>query len=128
MKVLLSIKPEFVDEIVSGTKKYEYRKSIFKRRDISTVVIYATKPYGKIVGEFEIDNIIEDKPSNLWKQTKEFSGITKKFFNDYFNGREIGFAIKIKDFIKYDIPIDLYEYDRNIKVAPQSFCYIMEEG
>ena len=27
MKVLLSIKPEFVQEIFTGKKKYEYRKS-----------------------------------------------------------------------------------------------------
>jgi len=126
MKVLLSIKPEFVDEIINGNKKYEYRKSIFKRKDISSVVIYATKPYGKVVGEFEIDNIIEDAPNNLWKQTKEFSGITKNFFNEYFKGKDTGFAIKIKDFIKYEVPVDLNEFDRNIKVAPQSFCYLGE--
>ena len=28
MKVLLSIKPEFVQEIFTGKKKYEYRKDI----------------------------------------------------------------------------------------------------
>ncbi|CCL62875.1 ASCH domain-containing protein [Clostridioides difficile] len=127
MKVLLSIKPEFVYEIINGTKKYEYRKSIFKREGISSIVVYATKPYGKIVGEFEIDNIIQDKPSNIWKQTKEFSGITKKFFNEYFNGKDTGFAIKIKDFIKYEVPLELNDFDKNIKVAPQSFCYLGED-
>lgn len=38
MKVLLSIKPEFVEEIILGNKKFEYRKSIFKRKDISSIV------------------------------------------------------------------------------------------
>ena len=55
MKVLLSIKPEFVNEMVLGNKKFEYRKSIFKRADVTDVVVYATKPYGKVVGEFKID-------------------------------------------------------------------------
>lgn len=27
MKVLLSIKPEFADEIFNGTKRYEYRRT-----------------------------------------------------------------------------------------------------
>lgn len=123
MKVLLSIKPEFVEEIISGKKKYEYRKRIFKRNDISSVVVYATKPYGKIVGEFEIENILTDDPENIWKQTKEFSGITKSYFNSYFEGREEGFAIQIKDFREYDSPLELEEFDKELKAPPQSFCY-----
>lgn len=77
MKVLLSIKPEFVEEIVLGKKKFEYRKSIFKREGISSIVVYATKPYGKVVGEFEIEDILYDKPENIWNKTKDFSGVTK---------------------------------------------------
>lgn len=126
MKVLMSIKPEFVAEIDKGNKKFEYRKSIFKRSDVSSVIVYATKPYGKIVGEFEIESIIKDRPSNIWRETKNFSGITKKFFNEYFHGRDVGFAIQIKEYIKYDDPIDLSCLDESIKVAPQSFCYIEE--
>ena len=45
MKVLMSIKPEFVEEIIKGTKKYEYRKSLFKNPDISEIVVYATQPF-----------------------------------------------------------------------------------
>ena len=100
MKVLLSIKPEFVKEIVNGNKKYEYRKLIFKRDDISTVVVYATKPYGKVVGEFEIDNIISDSPSVIWEKTKKYAGTSKQFYNEYFEGRDQAFAIKIKSFKK----------------------------
>ena len=38
MKVLLSIKPEFAFAIINGSKKFEYRKNIFKNQDISSVV------------------------------------------------------------------------------------------
>lgn len=124
LKVLMSIKPEFVAEIDKGNKKFEYRKSIFKRQDISSVIVYATKPYGKVVGEFQIETIIKDKPSNIWKETKNQSGITKQFFNEYFQDREVGFAIQIKEYIKYDTPMDLDCLDGSIKAAPQSFCYI----
>jgi predicted transcriptional regulator len=123
MKVLLSIKPEFVEEIVLGKKKFEYRKSIFKRNDISSVVVYATKPYGKVIGEFEIEKILFDKPNNLWNQTKKYSGITKSYFNSYFEGREKGFAIQIKEFKAYEMPLNLFEFDNTLKAAPQSFCY-----
>ena len=65
MKALLSIKPEFVEEIIEGRKKFEYRKKLFKRSDISSIVVYATKPYGKVVGEFEIETILEENIDKL---------------------------------------------------------------
>ncbi|WP_028592403.1 ASCH domain-containing protein [Paenibacillus massiliensis] len=126
MKVLLSIKPEFVAEIISGNKKFEYRKSIFKRDDISTVVVYATKPFGKVVGEFEIEKILEDSPYKIWQRTKKHSGINRSFFNEYFRDKEKGYAIQIKDFITYETPLELKDIDEGIRVAPQSFCYIRE--
>ncbi|ECB9671315.1 hypothetical protein FL873_05375 [Listeria monocytogenes] len=125
MKVMLSIKPEFVKEIIEGNKLFEYRKAIFKKTNIDSVVIYATKPYGKVVGEFLIDHIIEEEPTELWNLTSEFSGITKKIFNEYFEGRTVGYAIKIKEYIPYEEPLDL-SFFSNIKTAPQSFCYLQQ--
>ena len=55
MKVLLSIKPEFVEKIFNGTKKYEFRKSIFKNKNIDTVVVYASSPWQYVIGEFKIE-------------------------------------------------------------------------
>ena len=39
MTVLLSIKPEFAEKIFDGTKKYEFRKSIFKNADVKKFVM-----------------------------------------------------------------------------------------
>jgi predicted transcriptional regulator len=68
MKVLLSIKPEYVEKILDGTKKFEFRKGIFKNPDVKSVVIYSTMPVGMIVAEFDIADVIEDKPSTVWKK------------------------------------------------------------
>jgi predicted transcriptional regulator len=122
VKVLLSIKPEYVQEIVNGNKKFEYRKRIFKK-DVESVIIYSTMPEGRIIGEFTIDKILNDSPIELWNKTCLYSGISKDSFLDYFSGREDGFAIKIKKFIKYKEPINPKELDTNF-VAPQSYRYI----
>jgi predicted transcriptional regulator len=122
MKVLLSIKPQFVDKIFSGQKKYEYRRSIFKREGINKVIIYATAPISQIVGEFEIDKIIFDDVSELWEKTNDHSGINKEFFYKYFSDRNKGYAIKIKSVIEYNIPKNLNETYG--VMAPQSFVYI----
>jgi predicted transcriptional regulator len=123
MKVLLSIKPEFVEKILNGTKKFEFRKSAFKREGIKKVVIYATMPVGKIVGEFEINGIIQDLPETLWSKTKEFSGISREFFDDYYIGKESAVAIGVGEITKYDIPLCLSTLGKNI-VAPQSYRYL----
>ncbi|EKO1912156.1 ASCH domain-containing protein [Clostridium botulinum] len=124
MKVLLSIKPEYVQRIFDGKKKYEYRKSLFKRQDIDTIIVYATKPVGKVIGEFKIDKILKGNPSYIWEETKLYSGINKKDYVEYFGDKKNGFAIVIKSTKIYDKPLELSEIDPRIKYAPQSFMYI----
>lgn len=123
MKVLLSIKPEYANKIFSGEKKFEYRKLIFKR-EIKFIVVYATKPVGMIIGEFEIDKIISDTPKQIWNLTKEYAGIEEDKFKNYFLNKETGFAIKVKKAKLYQHSKTLKEYNPKIKVPPQSFCYI----
>ena len=122
MKVLLSIKPEFVEKIFAGTKKYEFRKSLFRRSDVKYVVIYASSPVKRVVGEFEIDDILSDDVNSLWEQTKKHSGITKTFYKSYFQNKKTANAIQIGHLIKYEVTKSLSDY--NIHQAPQSFCYI----
>lgn len=123
MKVLLSIKPEFVEKIFSGEKKFEYRKSVFKQQDIDTVVIYSTMPVGMIVGEFKFKMIHSNTPKIIWKETKQYSGITKEFFYDYFKNKNTAFAIEIEQVRKYKKPINPRTKFGNF-TAPQSFCYL----
>ena len=122
MSVLLSIKPEFVAKIFSNEKQYEFRKVIFKDKQVKDVVIYASSPVSKVVGEFKIDKIIEDTPDKVWKLTKDKAGITKSYFDEYFRGKRVANAIKIKQATRYDKPIDLQEL--GVKRAPQSFMYL----
>ena len=122
MKVLLSIKPKYAEMILSGEKRYEFRRSIFKRPGISKVVIYASSPISKVIGEFEIDDILSLDIGELWLVTMEYAGIDKEFYDRYFSGKEVGHAIKVKKTKKYPEYKDLREF--NVKCAPQSFAYI----
>lgn len=122
MKVLLSIKPEFAERIFEGSKKYEFRKAIFKNPHIRTVVVYASSPVQLVIGEFDIETILRDEPEGLWRETCEYSGISEEFFFDYFAERNIGFAIKVKKARRYKKPRCL-RTRYNIP-PPQSFCYV----
>ncbi len=122
MKVLLSIKPEFALRIFDGSKKYEYRRIIFKRCEVTTIIVYASAPVGKVIGEFEIDGILYDEPENLWAKTKHHAGITEEKFYEYFTNANGGYAIKVKKTKKYKSPFSLDKY--MISVPPQSFVYL----
>ena len=126
MNVLLSIKPKYVEEIMNGNKRYEFRKSIFRcREDVELVYIYSTSPVKKIVGVFTIETIIEDHPRNLWEKFKEFSGIEKEEFFSYFGERKKGFAIGTENVEVFECPIDPKISIPGF-VPPQSFCYVDE--
>lgn len=124
MKVILSIKPFYVDKILSGEKKYELRKSIFKNDNVNKVMIYASSPVSKIIGEFEIEKIFHKNVKELWELIKNDAGVKRDFFDEYFFEKEKGYAIEIKNVKKYKKHIDIFE-EFGIK-APQSFAYVKE--
>lgn len=121
MKVILSIKPYYAEKILQGEKTYELRKTIFKVPNIKTVIIYASSPISKIIGEFEIDTILHEDITVLWKKTKEFAAVDKSFFDEYFAHKEKGYAIKIKNFRRYSKTFNIME--KYGVTAPQSFSY-----
>lgn len=123
MKVLLSIKPEHAYKILEGEKRFEFRRAIFKKPEVNVVVIYATRPVGKIIGEFSIEKILSSCPKEIWRVTSRYAGISEIFFNEYFKDRDLAYAIKIKDVKRYKAPLNLKDFLPN-NIAPQSFCYL----
>lgn len=121
MNLLISIKPEFVCKILAREKLYEFRKSIFKQ-DVDKIFIYSSYPEKKIVGYFELNEVICESPSDLWNSFSEVSGICENDFFKYYEGKKQGFAIKIDNLHVFDEFIDMAKYDEF--KAPQSFCYV----
>ncbi len=122
MRVLLSIKPEFALRIFDGSKRYEYRRTIFKRSEVKTVVVYASDPIKKVIGEFEIEEILHEEPEALWAKTVDYAGIAKQRFLEYFTDKSKGYAIKVKKTTLYDahLPLDSFM----VSSPPQSFMYL----
>lgn len=120
--VLLSIKPEFAHKIFEGSKKFEFRKQVFKDASVKKVIVYSSSPEQKVIGEFEIETILSDTPNNIWIQTKLYSGISQEFYDEYFKGRDNAYAIKVASTKKYRKEKSLADY--NVQSAPQSFAYV----
>ncbi|AZJ36440.1 hypothetical protein D6T69_13280 [Tenacibaculum singaporense] len=123
--VILSIKPIYAQAIMSGEKKVEFRKKIFKR-PVDKIFVYSSSPEKKIIGFFTIKEIVEDTPKNLWKEFNEVGGINKDDFFNYYQEAETGFSIKISQVEKFKIGIDPADFFENF-YAPQSYIYLEEE-
>ena len=125
--VLLSIKPQFANAIFSGEKRYEFRKAIFKDARVSKVFVYASAPVSRVIGVFYLDGIIANVPSMLWEITNSGAGITKEYFEDYFSGRDVGYALGVKEASLFDEPQKLYDMF-DIRHPPQSFRYVPQDS
>lgn len=120
-RMLLSINPEYVKKIFDGSKRFEFRK-VRCKSDVESILIYETAPTMMVVGEARIKNVITGKPSEVWRKTKSGSGISKVFFDQYYENRDRAIVYELDNVVKYDMPLNLVSY--GIVQAPQSFMYI----
>ena len=120
-KILISINPEHVSKILSGEKRFEYRTKVAKQ-EVDSLIIYETAPVMRVVAEAKVIEVLELPPEELWEKTKQYSGISKEFFDSYFNDRPIAYAYRLGEVKAYDKPLELSHY--GIKSAPQSFVYL----
>src|SRR5665647_1577450 len=120
-EMLLSINPEHVENIMNGSKLFEFRK-VRCREDIDKIIFYSTSPVMKVVGEAQVLEIIVDNPESVWEITSEHSGITKKFYDEYFKNKEKAVAYRLGKVEKYREPLKLSDF--GVSCAPQSFVYV----
>jgi predicted transcriptional regulator len=123
-KVLLSIKPHFADLIFAGSKRYEFRRVPFRSRSVTTVVVYASSPVRRVIGEFRVETVLALRKRCLWQKTKRYAGIEKRYFDIYFEGCHTAYAIKISLPERYPAPMKL-EHAFNFNRPPQSFRYLI---
>ena len=119
--ILLSIKPQYAKAVLENQKKYEFRKRRCKD-SVNKIIFYATAPESKVVGEAEIEKILEDTPDKVWELTKHAAGITYKQFCAYYQGYSKAVAYKLRNPLIYKEPKSLLDY--GIKYVPQSFIYL----
>lgn len=122
--ILLAIKPEYVERIFSGIKHYEFRKRL-PRKDIEKIIVYATHPIMKVIGEVEVVDYIFGSPTAVWEQTKKNAGISREKYREYFKDCKTAYAFHLGKTKIYDEPKVLNDF--GITTAPQSFVYIEEK-
>ena len=117
--VLLSLKPEWWEMIRNNEKTLEIRKS--RPMDVELpvrVIVYVTKPVGKIVGEFLSAHFL--RRSSVGGLAAR-SRVPLQDLIAYADGGDV-FAWTIDDVVEYETPLSLSEL--GVKRAPQSWMYV----
>jgi predicted transcriptional regulator len=125
--LLLSIKPQFVQKILDGQKTVELRKVKPQLTSGDFILIYESSPTKCLIGWFEVQDIICEKPQALWKKVQGDAGITKEEFDAYYQKSRLGFAIKIQYGHTTKLPLDKVRQKWTTFHPPQSFHYLKEE-
>ena len=120
-KMILPIYPEYIDLIIKGKKKYEFRKFTCKK-EVKTILLYATHPIKAIVGEAKILDIIKNTPENVWEITKDFAGMSKQAFDIYYCDKKVAIAYELGNIKTYKTPKSLKDF--NLDIVPRSFAYV----
>ena len=119
---LLSIHPRYVEAILEGRKRVEFRRARFRSQP-KYIVIYATQPTGKVVGFFEVGEIREGHPASLWRRYKNVGGINHGDYDSYYSGADRAVAIEIKRVFELPAHIPLKSLIPGA-TPPQSFRYL----
>lgn len=138
--VLISIRPEWCEKILSGEKTLEIRKNRPKIEPPFHVYIYCTKPRfphedfivsdagtnkvrafyggGKVIARFTCDAILpmsvlySDPTHHLALREFPGTGMTDKQIMDYLGNGGTGYGWHISDLVIYDAPVDLCNFQR----------------
>lgn len=122
---LLSIRPQYVNLIIEGRKKVEFRKVRFHNK-LLHVVMYTSKPVQKVLGYFDVSYVDEDSPKELWARYNTVGGILKREFDAYYASSGRGVAIGIGKVCALQNPISLRTLGK-LLTPPQSFTYLNTE-
>jgi predicted transcriptional regulator len=121
---LLSIRPEYVERILNGTKRVEFRKTRISS-DLKYVVVYCTSPIKRIVAFFKVAAVVEGVPGSIWSQYRKVAGVSHAFYRDYFENSHHAVAIEVDQVFPLASPMRLHDLDDMLS-PPQSFQYVPE--
>lgn len=119
---LMAIHPRYADAILAGRKQVEFRKRPLAN-DITTVLIYATSPIQKVIGEFRIHEVVVGEPDVIWTRFGHVGVIDQESFGEYFATSATAVAIVVEEPTRYARPRALSDLQPEPAI-PQSFSYL----
>lgn len=119
---LMSIHPAFANAIVDGRKTVEFRKRALAT-DVQRVLVYATSPIKRVIGEFSVARIVKGCPEDIWSEFGADGVISHEDYKSYYSASSAAAAIVIEGARRFAHPVALSDFEPPPAV-PQSFSYL----
>ena len=129
-QAILSLKPQYVELILSGKKTVELRNRIVRMEPGTVIWIYATKPVGGIVALAELDSVVHDTPAEIWVQYGREICIDRAHFDSYINNRESVSALILSSVrkLKHSVTLDWIRRSTGNFQPPQFYSRLSLDG
>ncbi len=118
----MPIKPIYAEKIIKGEKKFEFRRKKINQ-ELVYIIIYSTSPIKKIVAISAVKRVSGASLGKTWLTTRDYAGITKREFQEYFQGKEIAWSIELKNVVPLRREVAVSKIKRFFHI-PQSFRYV----
>lgn len=127
--LLISLKPNYANLVFSGLKTAELRRRISESMQDRDVFVYVSSPVKELRGGFRVGQVWSGSPSQVWSTVQDLAGVSKRAFDNYYQGQNIAFALEILDVWEYAYPRNLEQLRAQFSgfVAPQSYRYARKE-
>ena len=128
--LLVSIKPNFAEQILDGSKKVEFRRRHPRQIELgSRMLIYASSPIRALIGTAVVFDVVEASPEEVWNVYQDVGGIEHDAFNAYFESSDRAVAIRLRKPVRLDkaIPLDDLRCKWPGFHPPQQFAYLTSE-
>ncbi len=103
--ILMSIKPPYVDMIVSGSKTVEIRKRAVRVPAGARIWIYATSPRRQVVASARLEEVVLDTADEIWRTFGDRAGIDRLDFNAYVGDSRLVAALSLTDVTALAAPL-----------------------
>lgn len=104
---IISLKPQFADALLAGTKCVELRRRKPSLSPGTPVWFYSKVPVGKIVGRGILKSILVGSPEAIWERYAHCAGLPQDIFEAYFARLDAGVALTFSEVAALETGISL---------------------
>lgn len=117
---MIALHPQYWEMYKDGSKVWELRKVNHSPRRVDGLVIYATAPVSRMVGEVDLISLNTGYLDQMWTLVKRGCGITREQYDQYYQDQEIAIAYRLGNVYEYTTPLELFP-------AIQGYRYLRQE-
>jgi predicted transcriptional regulator len=123
--LLVSMKPKYAEQILSGSKLVEIRKKFSGKWVGCKAILYSSSPQKALVGEATVRSVTSGTPADIWSRFNATVGCTFDEFSAYVGSAKQVSAIELDAVFPYKEPISLAQISHLLGEdlrPPQSYC------